>query len=255
MDERQLTELLGSFQRGEVPLDSVVERLKEAPFESVGDYAHVDLHRALRNGFPEVIFGLGKTPQQISEIFTRLMEHDHTVMATRVSAETAAFVQSTQPGLIYAERARILYYQAAPVKEPLTGVTVISAGTSDVPVAEEAALTAELMGNQVERIYDVGVSGLHRLLSYLPNLQKAHVLVVVAGMEGALTSVVGGLASAPIIAVPTSIGYGASFQGLAALLSMLNSCANGVSVVNIDNGFGAGVIASRINHLTGANSC
>jgi pyridinium-3,5-biscarboxylic acid mononucleotide synthase len=255
MDENQLTELLSSFQRGETPLESVIEHLKEAPFESVGDYAHVDLHRALRNGFPEVIFGLGKTPVQVSEIFARLMEHSQTVMATRISPETAIFIQSQQTGLNYDERARILYHQAAPVKDPLAGVTVISAGTSDVPVAEEAALTAELMGNQVERIYDVGVSGLHRLLSYLPNLQKAHVLIVVAGMEGALTSVVGGLASAPIIAVPTSVGYGASFQGLAALLSMLNSCANGISVVNIDNGYGAGVIASRINHLTGVHSC
>lgn len=250
MDEKQISELLGAFENGEISRENVIEKLKEAPFESVGDYARLDLHRELRNGFPEVIFGQNKTPDQVNEIMLRLRQHSRTVMATRVSAEKAAYVSERQPDLKYDERARILYHRAESTKDPLPGIAVVSAGTADVPVAEEAALTAELMGNQVERIYDVGVSGLHRLLSFLPHLQKANVLIVVAGMEGALPSVVGGLVACPIIAVPTSVGYGANFQGVTTLLAMLNSCANGISVVNIDNGYGAGVTASRINHLT-----
>jgi NCAIR mutase (PurE)-related protein len=254
MDEKQISDLLGAFQSGSISREDVIERLKEAPFESVGDYARLDLHRELRNGFPEVIFGQNKTNDQVNEIMLRLKQHSRTVMATRVSSEKAAYVMERQADLKYDERARILYYRVDPQKDPLPGIAVVSAGTADVPVAEEAALTAELMGNQVERIYDVGVSGLHRLLSFLPALQKANVLIVVAGMEGALPSVVGGLVACPIIAVPTSVGYGANFQGVTTLLAMLNSCANGISVVNIDNGYGAGVTASRINHLTGKTS-
>ena len=254
MDELQLRSLLEALARGKATPAEALEKIQAAPFEGIGDYAKLDLQRTARSGFPEVIFGQGKTPEQVTEILRRLMEHSSRGMATRVSAEMAAEVQSRLAGLTYQPRARILYFDRDSDRAKKPGVTVVTAGTSDVPVAEEAALTAELMGNEVERIYDVGVAGLHRLLNYLPVLQKAHVVVVVAGMEGALVSVVGGLLACPIIAVPTSVGYGASFQGVAALLAMLNSCAGGVSVVNIDNGFGAGVIAARINHLAESGS-
>ena len=253
MEESQLQHLLEAVSRGDLPVAEAVEKIKETSFEALDDFAKLDLQRTQRTGFPEVIFGEGKTNEQISQIFTRLMENSDQVMATHISPEVARFVQMQTGALNYDARARILYFDRAPERTRKTGIVVVTAGTSDVPVAEEASLTAELMGNQVERIYDVGVAGLHRLLNYVPDLQKAHVVVVVAGMEGALASVVGGLLACPIIAVPTSVGYGASFHGVAALLAMLNSCAGGISVVNIDNGFGAGVIASRINHLAGVN--
>jgi NCAIR mutase (PurE)-related protein len=254
MDELQLRSLLEALARGETTPADALEKIQAVSFEGIGDYAKLDLQRTVRNGFPEVIFGQGKTPEQVTEILRRLMEHSRRGMATRISSEMAAEVQNHLEGLTYQPRARILYFDRESDRVKKTGVVVVTAGTSDVPIAEEAALTAELMGNEVERIYDVGVAGLHRLLNYLPVLQKAHVVVVVAGMEGALVSVVGGLLACPIIAVPTSVGYGASFQGVAALLAMLNSCASGVSVVNIDNGFGAGVIAARINHLAESGS-
>jgi NCAIR mutase (PurE)-related protein len=254
MDELQLRSLLEALARGETTPADALEKIQAVSFEGIGDYAKLDLQRTIRNGFPEVIFGQGKTPEQVTEILRRLMEHSRRGMATRISSEMAAEVQNHLEGLTYQPRARILYFDRESDRVKKTGVVVVTAGTSDVPIAEEAALTAELMGNEVERIYDVGVAGLHRLLNYLPVLQKAHVVVVVAGMEGALVSVVGGLLACPIIAVPTSVGYGASFQGVAALLAMLNSCASGVSVVNIDNGFGAGVIAARINHLAESGS-
>jgi NCAIR mutase (PurE)-related protein len=254
MDELQLRSLLEALARGETTPADALEKIQAVSFEGIGDYAKLDLQRTVRNGFPEVIFGQGKTPEQVTEILRRLMEHSRRGMATRISTEMAAEVQNLLEGLTYQPRARILYFDRESDRVKKTGVVVVTAGTSDVPIAEEAALTAELMGNEVERIYDVGVAGLHRLLNYLPVLQKAHVVVVVAGMEGALVSVVGGLLACPIIAVPTSVGYGASFQGVAALLAMLNSCASGVSVVNIDNGFGAGVIAARINHLAESGS-
>ena len=197
-----------------------------------------------------MIFAQGKSPEQVAEIFSRLMDHNPQVLATRVSPEMYQQIQGRLPEATYLPGAHVLYIDRNSEREKLEGILVLSAGTSDIPVAEEAAITAELMGNKVERVYDVGVSGLHRLLNRLPLLQNAHVIVVVAGMEGALPSVVGGLVEVPIVAVPTSIGYGASFQGLAALLGMLNSCASGVAVVNIDNGFGAGCLAAKINRLT-----
>lgn len=249
MDQEILRSLLEGFKQGDFSVDQVVQKLKALPYEPVDGFAHVDHHRSLRTGFPEVIFAQGKTPDQVASIFARLQEHSPQVLATRVSAEMYAQISDRLPEALYHPSARVLYLDrdADRVKHP--GIFVLTAGTSDIPVAEEAALTAEIMGNQVERIFDVGVAGLHRLLNHLPRIQQAKVIIVVAGMEGALPSVVGGLVSVPIIAVPTSVGYGASFQGLAALLGMLNSCASGVAVVNIDNGFGAGCMAARINKL------
>jgi pyridinium-3,5-biscarboxylic acid mononucleotide synthase len=249
MDQEKLRTLLEGLQQGDCSIDQVISQLKTFPYEDVNGFANLDHHRSLRTGFPEVIFAQGKTPDQVAEIFLRLQAGSPQVLATRVSAEMYAQIQGRLPGATYDPGARLLYIDAdlERVKQP--GIMVLTAGTSDIPVAEEAAITAELMGNQVERIYDVGVAGLHRLIGRLERLQAASVIVVVAGMEGALPSVVGGLVSAPIIAVPTSVGYGASFQGLSALLGMLNSCAAGVAVVNIDNGFGAGTLAAKINRL------
>jgi pyridinium-3,5-biscarboxylic acid mononucleotide synthase len=249
LDTDTLRQLLESYQAGSLNTDQMLERLKTLPYESLDGMANLDHHRALRTGAAEVIFGQGKTPDQVARIFCHLSENSKVVMATRVSAEMYAQIQDRLPVAVYNPVARILHTPLDPDRTQREGIVVLSAGTADMPVAEEAALTAELYGNRVERAFDVGVSGLHRLLDRLPLIQKAHVIIVVAGMEGALASVVGGLASAPIIAVPTSIGYGASFQGLAALLSMLNSCSTGVAVVNIDNGFGAGTLAARINSL------
>lgn len=249
MDTNTLRQLLENYQAGSINTDQMLERLKTLPYESVDGMAVLDHHRSLRTGAGEVIFGQGKTPDQVVRIFTHLAQVNREVMATRVSAEMYDQIKDQLPDAIYHSLARILHTPLDPNRELREGVLVLSAGTSDQPVAEEAALTAEFLGNKVERAYDVGVSGLHRLLDRLPMIQKANVIIVTAGMEGALASVVGGLAAAPIIAVPTSVGYGASFQGLAALLSMLNSCATGVAVVNIDNGFGAGSMASRINSL------
>jgi NCAIR mutase (PurE)-related protein len=217
----------------------------------VGNFAHIDQHRAIRCGFPEVVYGQGKTPEQVAQIVRRLSERNDRVLVTRVTPEMSAAVRADVPELEYHAAARILVLDRAADRVKKPGVFILSAGTADIPVAEEAALTADLMGNQIERIYDVGVAGIHRLLNQVDRLQRARVVVVVAGMDGALPSVVGGLVSVPVVAVPTSVGYGASFQGLAALLTMLNSCASGVAVVNIDNGFGAGVLASRMNALDG----
>jgi len=252
MQEDQIRELLAGVSRGEVPVDDAVSKLRSLPFESVGNFAYLDQHRAIRCGFPEVVFGQGKTPEQIIQIVMRLAEKNDRVLVTRVTPEMSAIVQQQIPNLVYHVSARILVLDKAPDRVKKPGVFVLSAGTADIPTAEEAALTADLMGNEVERLYDVGVAGIHRLLNQVERLQRARVVIVVAGMDGALPSVVGGLVSVPVIAVPTSIGYGASFHGLAALLTMLNSCAAGVSVVNIDNGFGAGVMASRINLLEAA---
>jgi NCAIR mutase (PurE)-related protein len=252
MQEDQVRLLLENVSRGALGIDDALQRLRALPYETVGDFAHLDQHRALRCGFPEVVFGQGKTPDQIVQIVQRLAERNDRVMVTRVTAEMNSEIQPRVPGLAYHPAARIQILDRGQEQELKPGVFVLSAGTADIPVAEEAALTAGLMGNQVERLYDVGVAGIHRLLNQVDRLQKARVAVVVAGMDGALPSVVGGLVSVPVIAVPTSVGYGASFQGLAALLTMLNSCATGVAVVNIDNGFGAGVLASRINRLEAA---
>ncbi|MHB0987656.1 MAG: nickel pincer cofactor biosynthesis protein LarB [Bellilinea sp.] len=250
MEQEKLRTLLEKLEQGDNTVDQVIEQLKMLPYESLNGFAHLDHHRMLRAGFPEAIFAQGKTPDQVVEIFLRLKDHNRQVLATRVDEEMYAQIRDRLPGVSYHPSARVLYMDqdSERVKQP--GILLLTAGTSDIPVAEEAAITAELMGNQVERIYDVGVAGLHRLLDHLARLQKATVIIVAAGMEGALPSVVGGLVSAPIIALPTSVGYGASFQGLAALLGMLNSCANGVAVVNIDNGFGAGYLAAKINRLS-----
>ena len=219
------------------------------PFEDLG-FAKVDHHRALRNGMPEVILGEGKTPAQVAGIFERLARHGGNVLATRTDARQFAAVKKKVRGVEYRELGRAIVLQRDEKKYGKGVIAVVSAGTSDIPIAEEAVVTAEVMGNEVQHFYDVGVAGIHRLLANREALTKARVVIVCAGMEGALPSVVGGLVGVPVIAVPTSIGYGASFKGMAALLGMLNSCASNVSVVNIDNGFGAGYVASLINRLS-----
>jgi NCAIR mutase (PurE)-related protein len=228
--------------------DRILQALRAAPYEDLG-FARVDHHRHLRQGFPEVVLALGKTPAQIAAIAERIVERGHALLVTRAQPDAFTAVKKAIPSVTYHEDARAITLKQGDIPQGKGTVVIACAGTSDVPVAEEAAVTAELMGNTIERLYDVGVAGLHRLLSERTRLEKARVVVVVAGMEGALPSVVAGLVSVPVIAVPTSVGYGASFGGVAALLGMLNTCANGVSVVNIDNGFGAGCIASLINHL------
>jgi NCAIR mutase (PurE)-related protein len=243
-----LRDLLEQLTAGRTTVDAVLRRLETLPFEAL-DFACVDHHRELRCGFPEVIFGQGKTPEQIETLFAKLVEAGGNVLATRVAAEAAARVRARFPNAQYHELARTLALRQTTVPATTGLVAVVCAGTSDLPVAEEARVTVEMMDQPVRTIYDVGVAGLHRLLGRSDELRQANAVVVVAGMEGALPSVVGGLVSVPVIAVPTSVGYGASFHGLAALLAMLNSCASGVSVVNIDNGFGAGYQAALINRL------
>ncbi|GBC78326.1 hypothetical protein HRbin08_01814 [bacterium HR08] len=248
MNEGTLRELLLAFQRGEVTLDDVLARLRHLPYEDLG-FAKLDHHRLLRQGFPEVVFGQGKTPEQIAAIVVRLLERGSLVLVTRADEVAYAAVHRVVPEAVYHPHARMITIRRGPPPEPEGLIAVVSAGTADIPVAEEAAVTAEALGNRVARFYDVGVAGLHRLLSIWEPLAEARVVVCVAGMEGALPSVVGGLVGVPVIAVPTSIGYGIGHGGLAALLGMLNSCAANVVVVNIDNGFGAGIVASLINHL------
>ena len=226
----------------------LLKALRSAPFENLG-FARVDHHRAVRQGFPEVILGLGKTPAQIAAIAARIVEQGSTLLITRGTVAAYEAVRTEVPEAVYYPEAGIIALRQGDVIPGAGRILIVAAGTSDLPVAEEAARTAELMGNEIERLYDVGVAGIHRLLSERDRLDSARVIVVVAGMEGALPSVVSGLVAAPVIAVPTSVGYGASFGGLAALMGMLNSCASGVAVVNIDNGFGAASIASIINHL------
>ena len=239
---------LEALKNGEITVDDALLTIKKQPFEDIG-FAKVDLHRAVRQGAPEVIYGAGKTPEQIVKILDTMKENGvPTILVTRLSAEQAKQV-SLKHDMDYREDARIGIIGEMPEPSGIGTIVVATGGTSDIPVAEEAALTAEVHGNKVIRLYDVGVAGLHRLLSHLDEIMSASVIVAIAGMEGALASVIGGLADCPVIAVPTSVGYGASFQGLSALLSMLNSCASGVSVVNIDNGFGAGYLASMINHM------
>jgi pyridinium-3,5-biscarboxylic acid mononucleotide synthase len=249
---KQLQDLLEQVARGEIDVatahDRVSGALRSRPYEDLG-FARVDHHRSIRQGFPEVILGLGKTPAQIAAIASEIASRGSTLLVTRASAAAYDAVRAVVPQATYYADASIIALRQQDVSKGKGTVLIVAAGTSDLPVAEEAALTAELMGNDVARLYDVGVAGIHRLFAQRAALEGARVIVVVAGMEGALPSVVSGLVSVPVIAVPTSIGYGASFGGLAALLGMLNSCAAGVSVVNIDNGFGAAAIASRINHL------
>ena len=240
--------ILERLRDGELTVDQALLQLKIAPFEDLG-YAKVDHHRSLRQGAAEVIYGAGKTAEQISGILSAMRANgERTVLITRLEADKAEAL-GRQFALDYHADARLAVVGSFPEPDGLGRIVVATGGTSDIPVAEEAALTAEALGNEVERIYDVGVAGLHRLQARLPRIMEASVLIAIAGMEGALASVLGGLVDCPVIAVPTSVGYGASFGGLSALLSMLNSCASGVSVVNIDNGFGAGFLASRINHM------
>lgn len=250
MTTSRLKDLLSRVQRGTLAVEEALEALKTLPFEDLG-FAKIDHHRALRRGFPEVIFGPGKTPDHIVEIAKRLVEKGQQALITRLDEKVAVEVSRRLPGLRYYRDGRLAALGEPPVPPAGQGsILVVSAGTADLPVAEEAVLTAELMGNKVDRLYDVGVAGLHRLLENKGKLHEASVLIVVAGMEGALPSVIGGLVDRPVIAVPTSVGYGASFGGLAALLAMLNSCASGITVVNIDNGFGAGAAATLINRLS-----
>jgi len=244
----EAAKLLDQFRAGKTSRDAVLRAFQAAPFADLG-FARVDTHRALRKGFPEVIFGAGKTSAQILKIAANLLQHDGRVLVTRVTPEQARQLRKKFKRAVHHELAHCVTIEEKPLPKRPGVIVVICAGTSDLPVAEEAAVTAEIMGNRVERVADVGVSGLHRVLGKLETIQKANVLVVVAGMEGALPSVVAGLVSKPVIAVPTSIGYGASFGGVAALLGMLNSCGSGVTVVNIDNGFGAGFAAAQINAL------
>lgn len=248
MTSREAILLLEEFRAGKVGRDEVLRAFQAAPTADLG-FAKVDLHRSLRKNFPEVIFGSGKTPAQVAAIAARLARQEDHVLITRIGPEHARAVKRKLQRFTYHEAARCGVYEKRPAPKRSGTIAVVAAGTSDLPVAEEAAVTADVMGNSVERIYDVGVAGLHRLLARLETIQKAHAVIAVAGMEGALPSVVAGLVNKPVIAVPTSIGYGASFGGIAALLAMLNSCGSGLTVVNIDNGFGAGYAASQINAL------
>jgi len=248
MNADSIRKLFEQVRRGTITPDEAVQRLRHLPFEDLG-FAKVDHHRALRAGMPEVIFGERKTPAQVAEIFARLAEHNGNILATRADKKQFTAVKKKVRGVEYRELARAIVLKRDQKEYGKGKIAIVSAGTSDIPVAEEALVTAELMGNQVEHFYDVGVAGIHRLLANREALTRARVVVVCAGMEGALPSVVGGLVGVPVIAVPTSVGYGASFKGLTALLGMLNSCASNVSVVNIDNGFGAGYVASLINRL------
>ena len=241
--------ILEGVSDGTVSIDEALLKLKMKPFEDIG-YAKVDMHRKLRQGAAEVIYGAGKTPEQIIGIADAMLKNGQkTILITRLSAEAAGIVSAAHP-LQYHQDARCGVIGEIPAPSGIGKIVVATGGTSDIPVAEEAALTAEVHGNEVVRLYDVGVAGLHRTLAHLDEIMSARVIVAIADMEGALASVIGGLADCPVIAVPTSVGYGASFNGLSALLSMLNSCASGVSVVNIDNGFGAGYLASMINHIS-----
>ena len=247
MKQQDIEKILQSVAAGSLKPDVALERLKTLPFEDLG-YASVDHHRTIRQGFPEVIYGEGKTAAQIIGIIKSMLLRKHPILATRIDAAKAKLIKKRYPKLKYYPDSRVLTLTSGKIPQQGKGlILVISAGTSDIPVAEEALLTAQIMGNQVEHIYDVGVAGIHRLMSRADQIREANVIIVVAGMEGALPSVVGGLVSRPVIAVPTSTGYGASFGGIAALLGMLNTCAAGVTVVNIDNGFGAGYFASLIN--------
>jgi NCAIR mutase (PurE)-related protein len=248
MDSNELHKLLENVKNGTVDIEHAFKEIKQLPYEDLG-FAKVDHHRNIRNGYPEVIYCEGKTTYQIAEIVKKLMAKNNNILATRASKEAyEAILEVTQDAEYHAD-ARIVVVKRKEIIVTDKVIAVVTAGTSDIPVAEEAAITAEVMGNKVDRIFDVGVAGIHRLFSKMDTIMDANVVIVVAGMEGALASVIGGMVDKPVIAVPTSVGYGANFGGLAALLTMLNSCASGIGVVNIDNGFGAGYLASTINKL------
>jgi hypothetical protein len=245
---KEAIELLEKFRAGLAGREEVLHAFQAAPVADLG-FAQVDLHRSLRKGFPEVIYGESKTPAQVVQIALQISRRDERFLVTRVRPEHAAAVRKKLKRVAHHAVARCLTYEKTPLPKRPGTIAVVAAGTSDMPVAEEAAVTADIMGNQVERVYDVGVAGLHRLINRLDAIQRAHVIIAVAGMEGALPSVLAGLVNKPVIGVPTSVGYGASFGGLAALFAMLNSCGSGLTVVNINNGFGAGYAASQINAL------
>lgn len=252
MYKDDLRSFLEKVRNDEISIDMAVEKLKELPYTEIGNYAKIDNHRALRNGYPEVIFCQGKSLEHINGIILKMLElGENNILATRASEEVYKSICSITDKAEYYELAKIIVIRRKEIKKTKKSILVVTGGTADIPVAEEAAVTAEILGNSVERLYDVGVAGIHRLLSKLDVICSANVIICVAGMEGALASVVGGLVDVPVLAVPTSVGYGASFNGVAALLSMLNSCASGTSVLNIDNGFGAGYTASMINKLNG----
>ncbi len=246
MDINHIEEILHQVAENHMNVEEAMQQLKHLPYEDIG-YANIDQHRNLRTGQAEVIFGQGKTPEQIAGIISHMQGDNKTILVTRADGNDYQAVLEVSPNAVFHQLAKIITVGEKPEPKEDGGVIgIVTAGTSDIPIAEEAALTAEYFGNRVDRIFDVGVAGIHRLFGKLDRIQEADVLIVIAGMEGALASVVGGLVSVPVIAVPTSIGYGASFGGLAALLSMLNSCANGIGVVNIDNGYGAACLAGRI---------
>lgn len=246
MLEKEIKSLLNSVKEGKTSIEDAIEKLRELPFSDLG-FAKIDRHRALRRGFPEVIYCPGKTPSQLQEIIKKRLEDGGNILVTKTDEEAFKAIKKAAPEARYFESARLVVVEQQKRSEKRGLVLVVTAGTTDIPIAEEAAITAELMEAKVERIYDVGVAGVHRLIAFQNRLSKARAIVAVAGMEGALPSLIGGMVGCPVIAVPTSVGYGASFQGITALLSMLNSCAPGVAVVNIDNGFGAGYLAALIN--------
>ena len=248
MTPEETSQLLQRFKAGEIDEAAVLNAFRAEPIDDLG-FAQVDAHRALRQGFPEVIFGAGKTPEQVAAIAAKVMEREDRVLVTRATAEYATAVAAKLPAAVHHESARCISVEAKRLAKRPGSIAILCAGTSDLPVADEAAVTADFMGNKVVRVNDVGVAGLHRLLTNMPTVREANVIIAVAGMEGALPSVVAGLVHRPVIAVPTSVGYGANFGGVAALLGMLNSCGSGVTVVNIDNGFGAAFAANQINQL------
>jgi NCAIR mutase (PurE)-related protein len=248
MTGKELEKLLGDVKSGEMSVEEAMEVLKTFPYTDLG-FARIDHHREIRTGYPEIVYCAGKTTEQVRQIFRVMSEKENNIIGTRATTEMFESVKSDSPDAIFYEEAKIISIRKKKPESPESAIAVITAGTSDIPVAEEAAVTAELLGNRVIRIFDAGVAGIHRLVDKLPEIKKCSVIIVIAGMEGALASVVGGLVDKPVIAVPTSVGYGASFGGISALLAMLTSCSSGVTVVNIDNGFGAGFSASMINRM------
>ncbi len=248
MNAKELEKILTGIRAGTISVDEAMEKLRDFPYTDLG-FARIDHHREMRTGYPEIVYCAGKTPEQVRAIFDVMNGHENNIIGTRAEKEMFSYISPFFPEAEYYAIARIISIKKKDIVPPASKIAIITAGTSDIPVAEEAAVTAELLGNDVVRIYDAGVAGIHRLVDKLPEIRACRVSIVIAGMEGALASVVGGLVNMPVIAVPTSVGYGASFEGISALLAMMTSCAAGVTVVNIDNGFGAGFAAGRINRL------